>query len=215
MGWTGLFDQSEELPPFDCHAPLMSLPLLCGTTTLASIPDVVPYLAPPQERVAQWTTYVQSVPGRKIGLVWAGNPRIDQQDANLVDRRRSMKIEHFAPMASIPNTIFFSLQKGAPSLQSLDAPFPLIDLTDKIDDFADTAALIAHLDLVISVDTSVAHLAGAMGKPVWVLSRYDGCWRWLTNRDDSPWYPTLRLFRQNKPNDWASIVDNLCKMLKA
>jgi hypothetical protein len=107
------------------------------------------------------------------------------------------------------------LQKGAPAAQRADLPPALrpFDVMDEIEDFADTAALCTHLDLVITVDTSVAHLAGALGRPVWILSRYDGCWRWLLDREDSPWYPTARLFRQRSPGDWDEVIARVAKAL--
>ena len=118
-----------------------------------------------------------------------------------------------APVGNVPGHVFVSLQLGPPATQIEEATFPVIDVTERLSDFADTAALIAVLDLVITVDTAVAHLAGALGKPVWLLSRYDGCWRWMLKRDDSPWYPTMRLFRQTTPHDWADIMRRLANAL--
>jgi len=119
-----------------------------------------------------------------------------------------MSLAHLAPLAQATGVSFVSLQKGPPALEAKAPPpgMTLFDFTDDLHDFTDTAALVETLDLVISVDTAVAHLAGAMGKPVWLLNRFDTCWRWLLNRDDSPWYPTLRLFRQPTPGDWDSVV---------
>jgi hypothetical protein len=133
-----------------------------------------------------------------------------------MDLRRSVKLQQFAPFADIANVRFFSLQKGEPSEQASQPPagMELIDMTSDLHDFEDTAALITHLDLVITVDTSVAHLAGALGKPVWLLNRFDTCWRWLLDRDDSPWYPHLRLFRQPSPGDWNSVIDRVCDALR-
>src|ERR1019366_2995699 len=136
--------------------------------------------------------------GRRIGLVWAGNARNHSLALAAADRRRSLAPDRLAPLFDVPGLQFFSLQKDGPK-----APegFPLTDYMHEMVDFADTAALIANLDLVISVDTAVAHLAAALGKPVWVLDRSDSCWRWL-GRSDSPWYPTLRLYRQPNPGEW-------------
>ena len=122
-----------------------------------------------------------------------------------------MTLAEFAPLADVPGVRFFSLQKGAPARQAQDAPraMALHDYTDELNDFGDTAALIDQLDLVITVDTSVAHLAGGMGKPVWILSRFHGCWRWLLDRGDSPWYPTARLFRQPASGDWSSVMNQV------
>ena len=148
-------------------------------------------------------------------MTWAGDPRPHDRGAHRIDRRRSLPLDHFAPLGAIPGVSFISLQKGPAAAQSPPPGLSLTDWSDELVDFADTAALIAGLDLVITVDTSIAHLAGALGKPVWVLSRYDGCWRWLQNRDDSPWYPTLRLFRQTKPGTWAEVIATLATTLKA
>jgi hypothetical protein len=141
--------------------------------------------------------------GLRVGLVWAGNPRPHLPGAAATDRRRSMPFERMAPLLEVPGVHFFSLQKtgaAAPPDRGL------IDLMDEMKDFADTAALIANLDLVISVDTAVAHLAAAIGKPVWMLDRSDPCWRWLTDRRDSPWYPTLRIYRQPRAGDWDAVM---------
>ncbi len=132
--------------------------------------------------------------GLRIGLAWAGNPDLP------ADRRRSLAPDRLAPLFDLPGVHFFSLQKGGPAAPEA---FPLTDLMGDVQDFADTAALVANLDLVISVDTAVAHLAAALGKPVWLLNRFDSCWRWQAVRRDSPWYPTLRLYRQPRPGDWA------------
>jgi len=152
----------------------------------------------------------------KVGLVWAGHSRPNHSTAHAVDRRRSLSIDRFASLATIPGIQLFSLQKGdaARQLETLPDGLKVINWMDHVEDFADTAAFIANLDLVIGVDTSVIHLAGAMGKPVWVLSRFDGCWRWLLNRDDSPWYPTLRLFRQPTMGDWQSVIENVQVVLR-
>jgi len=117
---------------------------------------------------------------------------------------------------SIPGACFVSLQKGAAAAQLDDLPPELrpLDLMDEVTDFTDTAALVANLDLVISVDTSVVHLAGAMGKPLWILSRFDGCWRWGIDREDSPWYPTARLFRQSTPGDWQTVIERVTASLR-
>src|SRR6516165_4588256 len=125
-----------------------------------------------------------------------------------MDRRRSVTLRHFANLADVSGLSYVSLQKGEAAMQTSSPPAGLViqDWTNELRDFGDTAALIETLDLVISVDTSVAHLAGALGKPVWLLNRFDTCWRWLLNRDDSPWYPQLRQFRQPSPGDWSSVI---------
>jgi hypothetical protein len=150
--------------------------------------------------------------GPRIGLVWAGNSRNHSPALAAVDRRRSIAPERLAPLFDVPRLQFFSLQKGGPAAS---ADFPLTDVMAEMDDFADTAALIANLDLVISVDTAVAHLAAALGKPVWLLDRFDSCWRWLAQRQDSPWYPALRLYHQSHAGDWESVVADVARDLRS
>jgi Tfp pilus assembly protein PilF len=195
----------------DYHVPLMCLPRLLGTT-LETVPAETPYLHPDPAKAERWAGRLSAFTAPlKVGLVWAGNPRKDYPDANTVDVRRSMSLALFAPLLAIAGVEFFSLQKGEPAAQA-DNPagaVRLIDWTAEFEDFSDTAALVANLDLVIAVDTSVAHLAGALGKPVWILSRHDGCWRWLNGREDSPWYPTARLFHQRAPGAWEEVVERV------
>jgi Flp pilus assembly protein TadD len=194
----------EAPPQFDLHCPMLSLPLALGTT-IATIPGDVPYLHADTAQVADWRTRLGALnyQGPRIGLVWAGNPRTHLLAAAAVGRRRSMNPELLAPLFDVSGLHFFSLQKDGPA-----APpdFSMTDFMGEMGDFADTAALIANLDLVISVDTAVAHLAAALGKPVWLLDRFDTCWRWLDGRRDSPWYPNLRLYRQPQPGDWDSVL---------
>jgi len=185
----------ETLPPFDTHSPLLSLPL-AFETRLSSIPAAVPYLA------ADPGAWAERLPaGRRIGLCWAG-AGTEQGLPFALDRRRSLDPRLLAPLAGLPGAVFVSLQREA----SGSPPLPLVNPMPLMRDFADTAALIAALDLVISVDTAVAHLAGALGKPVWLLSRADACWRWLQGREDSPWYPRMRIFRQRAPGDWHDVM---------
>ncbi len=190
-------------PAFDYHIPLLSLPLLCQTT-LETIPATVPYVgarptapAPPRRPT--------------IGLVWAGNPKHGQ------DRERSAHLTDFLPLWQVTTGQFVSLQKGkADELQQFQSAFShltLQDLAPQLQDFADTAAAIAPLDLVITVDTAVAHLAGALGKPVWILLATVPDWRWLLEREDSPWYPTARLFRQRQRGDWAEVMARVVEAL--
>jgi hypothetical protein len=149
-------------------------------------------------------------PGFKVGLVWAGNPK------NKNDRKRSISFDQLAPLASAPGVNFFSLQKAIRGKTIPPAGMNFIDWTADLQNFDDTAALIANLDLVIAVDTAVAHLAGAMGKPVWVMIPYIPDWRWMLNRDDSPWYPTMKLFRQNSPGgDWPRVIQRVAESLRA
>lgn len=199
---------------FDVHCSLLSLPLAFNTD-VETIPANIPYLKADEQSVAHWRNKIGEDERLKIGLVWAGNPRKHDSEESLIDRRRSCRLEMFAPLAAIPGARYFSLQKGETGRQAANPPagLDLCDLTSELHDFADTAALIANLDLVISVDTSVAHLAGGMGKPVWLLSRLDGCWRWLLDREDSPWYPNMRLFRQRQAGNWEDVIEGVCGAL--
>jgi tetratricopeptide (TPR) repeat protein len=198
----------QAAPLFDVECPLMSLPLVFGTT-LETIPATVPYLFPDPERAARWKSRVGSLEqSLKVGIVWAGNP------AHENDRRRSIAPSLLTPLARIANVRLFSLQMAARKGPAAGAPavaaeMGMIDWTAELPDFADTAALLANLDLLISVDTAVAHIAGAMGKPVWLLIPPSSDWRWLTERTDTPWYPTMRLFRQRKMGDWPSVIDEV------
>jgi len=198
----------EKLPPFDLHCPLLSLPRAFGTS-LATIPAAVPYLAADPALVAVWRDRLAGLGGLRVGLVWASNidPAHDA-DGNRERRGKSITLDHLAPLAAATEVSFISLQKGAAAAQRHRSTTGLAihDWTDQLADFADTAALVENLDLVISIDTSVAHLAGALGKPVWLLSRFDAEWRWMLGRDDCPWYPTLRQFRQPSPGDWDSAI---------
>jgi len=199
--------RGETVPPFDLHCSLLSLPAIFSTT-METIPGDTPYLAADPEAAERWRERLAALPGFKVGLAWAGGQRPDQPHVVNIDRRRSVSLNSMAPLAEVAGVTYVSLQKGPPAAQAAAPPpgMALADFTAELNDFADTAALVAGLDLVISVDTSVAHLAGALAKPVWLLNRYDTCWRWLLDRDDSPWYPTLRQFRQSKPGDWAGVM---------
>jgi len=199
--------EGDPLPNFDVYCPLLSLPYTFGTT-LDTIPGTSPYLGAEAVPAAQWRSRLATLPGLRVGLVWAGNPRRSQPTATAIDMRRSVTLQHLAPLASTQGVSFVSLQKGAGAAQAFAAPAGMLlhDWTHELGDFADTASLIEGLDLVIGVDTAVIHLAGALGKPTWMLNRFDTCWRWLLGRDDSPWYPSLRQFRQPKPADWGSVL---------
>jgi tetratricopeptide (TPR) repeat protein len=191
----------DALPPFDLQCPLLSLPRAFGTT-LDTVPAEVPYLKAEPDQVAAWQARLVGLDGLRVGLVWAGNP--EQAD----DDRRSIAFDRFSDLAGVPGVVFVSLQKGdaAALAHARSIGMSVTDWTEELGDYADTAALIETLDLVISVDTGVAHLAGALGKPVWLLNRFDPYFVWLLNREDSPWYPTLRQFRQPVPGDWDSVV---------
>jgi Tfp pilus assembly protein PilF len=204
--------RGETLPPFDTHCPLMSLPL-AFKTDLSNIPAHIPYLQVDAEKSAAWRARLGATSALRVGLVWAGNARQHMPRALTLDKQRSMNFAQLSSLLDIDNVAFHSLQIE-PAVAAQAAAYPLIDHTASIADFSDTAALIDNLDLVISVDTAVAHLAGALGKSVWMLNRYNGCWRWLTERTDTPWYPTMRIFRQSAPGDWGSVVTDVRRELQ-
>ncbi|PLZ01873.1 glycosyltransferase [Burkholderia sp. WAC0059] len=203
-----IVSEGEPVPPFDLQCPLMSLPLAFDTA-LDSIPSPVPYLYADQSRVRGWAGRLQALSaGRlKIGLAWSGNPRHNN------DENRSIPLAELAPVYGL-NATFVSLQ---PLVRERDAAMlaasGILDWGRELGDFADTAGLISALDLVITVDTSVAHLAGALGQPVWLLLPCVPDWRWLLDREDSPWYPTMKLYRQGRPGDWPSLVQRVAQSL--
>jgi hypothetical protein len=192
---------SKPLPLFDVHCPLLSLPLAFGTT-LDSIPWNGPYLQADPNRAQQWKARMPE--GFKIGLSWRGDGR------NRLDRWRSIGWQDFSRILSRPSVQFFSLQKYA-NVQVTDER--LLDWTRELNDFNDTAAFVANLDLVITVDTAVAHLAGAMGKPVWALISASPDFRWMLDREDTPWYPSMRLFRQKTLGQWDDVIDRVLAAL--
>jgi tetratricopeptide (TPR) repeat protein len=198
----------EDIPAFDVQCPLLSLAHLFATT-LENIPARSPYLFADPALVEHWGQRVPRDKRTKIGLCWSGSPTHQE------DRTRSLSPEDLAPLGQISDAWFCSLQKASDAQPAVRLPkkIPMTDWTAELADFADTAALIANLDLVISCDTAVAHLAGALGKPVWVLLPRVPDWRWLLDRDDSPWYPTMRLFRQDKSGDWQSPVERMVRAL--
>jgi Flp pilus assembly protein TadD len=204
----------DPLPPFAYHCPLMSLPRILDTT-LDTIPAHTAYLQADRALTSIWAKRLGERKGLRIGITWAGNPRLHLAGASATDRRRSVPLEAFAPLADLSGVQWVSLQKDSPAVQASPVPkgMQLLDLMGQVSDFADTAAIIANLDLVISVDTSVVHLAGALGKPIWLLNRFDTCWRWLLDRDDSPWYPTLRQFRQKAPGEWEGVIERVRQAL--
>ncbi len=204
--------EDEPLPHFDWHCSLMSLPAALGASC-GSPPARVPYLRCPTGKLQHWRLRVPVARRLRVGLVWSGGARRDQPELQPVNLRRNIPLAKFAVLRH-PEVEFVSLQKGEPAqaeLTSLTAARwhgpDIADFSDQLHDFADTAGLIEQLDLLVSVDTSTAHLAGALGKPVWLLNRFDTCWRWLQQRADSPWYPTLRIFRQPAPGDWDSVME--------
>ena len=201
----------DPLPHFDCHCPLMSLPLAFGTT-LTTIPADAPYLRADAAKVLRWRQRLGERRRPRVGLVWSGGFRPDQPELWAVNSRRNVPLSMLASLAGLALD-FYSLQKGQPAEAELarltasgwDGPH-IADVSAELGDFSDTAALIEALDLVVSVDTSTAHLTGALGKPVWILNRFDTCWRWLLDRTDSPWYPTARLYRQPTAGDWGAVL---------
>jgi hypothetical protein len=203
----------DGTPPHDLHCPMLSLAAGFGTTP-ETIPADAPYLFADPERTRAWQSRLRALgPGLKIGLVWQGAPHFGVASFRAMNTRRSIPITALAPLAELPFLHLVSLQ-----FASTAAPPPgmaLFDTMAEVADFDDTAAIIANLDLVISVDSAVAHLAGALGKPVWVMSRFDACWRWLAHRTDSPWYPAMRLYRQAEPGDWAGLVARVTADLRA
>ena len=191
----------EDIPEFDCHAPLMSLPGLFGTT-LDTIPAEIPYVRADGGLTGAWEERLGDAPGLKVGLAWRGNP------GQAVNRVRSCPPEFLAPLAQVPGVSLFGLQKDAG-----DMPQGVTDLGGELGDFADTAAAMSRLDLVISICTATAHLAGALGRPLWIPLAFAADWRWLQDRDDSPWYPTARLFRQTERGDWQGVMARIAEAL--
>ena len=214
-GVSQAISRGDTLPDFDFHIPMMSVPRVVKTT-LQSIPADTPYILPPAIAHETWrsTTRQDAVAeGKKklrVGLVWAGNPR------SHVDQRRSIPLSMLAPLGEAPNVRFYSLQVGPAAEQITSSPFPIIDHTAKLTDFVETAGLMANLDLVISVDTVVAHLAGAMNLKTWLLSYSPPDWRWMRGRSDSPWYPSMTIFRQPAPGQWdepiRQVADELTQL---
>lgn len=225
-----LVQASPGAPPeveFDAYASLMDLPGIFGTT-LDTIPADVPYIHADPERVALWRkrglarfgdafspkgAFPFFPNGLKVGLVWGGRPTGRNEVLSL--QHRSCGLEQFAPLADVPGVVLYGLQKGPPAAQVGRLPRQILagNLGEQFEDFCDTAAAVENLDLVISIDTSVAHLAGAMGRPVWLLLKTDADWRWLLDRSDSPWYPTMRLYRQRRAGDWAEVLDRVAAEL--
>ena len=205
-GFDGIDELVEASPDgrptveFDLDVFVLDLARIFGTT-VETVPADIPYLYADRAKVDYWSDRLGD--GFKAGIVWAGSPR-HTNDAN-----RSCSLKHFAHLSRIDGVRLFGLQKGDAAAEAgqFETPIPFTNLGDELADFADTAAIIENLDLVISVDTAVLHLAGAMGKDVWALLPFDADWRWLRDRADSPWYPTMKLFRQSSPGDWAGVFD--------
>ena len=199
-GVSTLITRGDKLPPFDVHTPLLSLPLAFRTET-TTVPADVPYLSAPPDRAAKWRDRL-SLPGRKIGLAWSGR---------MYPRNRSIPFAQLLPLLSLPDAVFVSLQQKMPQADAaqLAEQKNVLHFGSEIQDFADTAAIIASLDLILSIDTSVAHVAGALGKPLRLMLLFSSDFRWLVDREDNPWYPTARLFRQRSIGDWSNVVSRI------
>jgi len=194
---------------FDLCSPILDMPGIFGTT-LETIPAQVPYLYADRCKADNWRKKLTG-PDFKVGIVWGGRFRLDESDGN-----RGCGPGYFARLTEIPGVRLYDLQKGptANQIRDLSDEITITNLGGEFEDFTDTAAAIENLDLIISVDTSVLHLAGAMGKPTWALLRFAGDWRWLLDRQDSPWYPTMKLFRQKNPGDWPDVFDRVAEELQ-
>ena len=205
----------ESLRQGDACLSVFSLPYLFNVS-LNDTPVPVPYLRADPAIASRWAQRLRDDRRPRVGLVWGGNPHLAQARISVLDRRRSVPLAMLEPLLSTAGVSFYCLQKGNAATQLEGSPLAarLIDCAAELGDFADTAALMEQLDLTITVDTSVAHLAGALGKPVWMLNRFDSCWRWGPEREDAPWYPTLRIFRQPAFGDWASVVDRVAHELR-
>ena len=209
-GFDVLTLHGELPPPFDVHVEMMSLPMALGLK-LSDLPsEPMPYLTPDPERLARWRKRLKDVKGPKVCLVWAGRP------THLNDANRSMTLEMLKPLAEAKVT-FLSIQKGPTEGHAADPPdgMKFVNLSPEIADFEDTAAILSVADLLISVDSSPVHLAGALGRPAWVMLPFSPDWRWLMNREDTPWYPSVRLFRQTAPGDWAGVIERMAEALKS
>ena len=207
---TQVAELGDDPPHYDLRVPIMSLPLALGLTKMTDAAMTGPYLTADETEAARWRECLSGLPAPRVGLVWAGNP-----ERMRMDRRRSIPAAQLAPLTQGPGMSFVSLQKGSAAAELVATPFAgkVYDPTEALADFADTAALIAGLDLVIGVDTAVVHLAGAMGKPVWLLNRANSCWRWGVGRTDTVWYPTLRQFRQTRSGGWGEVIERVAVAL--
>jgi hypothetical protein len=204
VGIDRLAGRGEKLPAFDVRAPLEGLPGIFHTV-LRDIPAAIPYLFADPGLVERWRQELGGITGFKIGIAWQGNPK------NENNRNRSIPLSCFEPLAGVPGVQLVSLQKeaGVEQLQDVAERFSIRELGSRLQDFMDTAAVLMNLDLVLTCDTAVAHLAGALGVPVWVALPFVPDWRWLLDRSDSPWYPTMRLFRQQSRGDWQGVFHQI------
>ena len=212
-GVAEVFTDADLLPPHDYICPMFSLPGVFRTS-VETIPPT-PRLTDDPSLRQRWRQQLPAGPELKVGLVWAGQARPTAPGFATLDRRRSAGLAAFEALFAVPGVRFISLQKGAPARQIRPEGVTLFDPMPQARDFADTAAIIANLDVVVSVDTSVVHLAGLVGVPVLLMDRYDNCWRWLHGRNDSPWYPKMTIFRQEQPNDWSGAMSRAAASLTA
>jgi len=201
-GITAVIARGDKLPPFDVHCPLASLPLAMKTM-LATVPAEFPYLQASEPRIAHWRSRLEAVSSPRVALAWSG------QAAHANDRKRSIALAQLEPLIAMPEFRFVSIQR---ELRTVDAERLAGDprvthIGGELADFGDTAAVLSLVDLTISVDTSVAHVAGALGRPAFVLLPFQPDWRWTRDRDVSPWYPNVALFRQQRPGDWSSAIE--------
>lgn len=205
--------RGEAIPRFQSQCPMMSLPRAFATEP-NSIPAQIPYLTPDPVKLAEWRNYFGAESRLKVGLVWAGNPRRHDPVSHMIDRRRSFCLQEMAPIVDVPGVAFYSLQKGESQTELAQWLGRIDDLGSRFADFDDTAAAVSLLDLVITVDTSVAHVVGALGRPVWTLSRFDACWRWGPEGEQTSWYPTMTLFRQQRYGDWSAPIADISRRLR-
>ncbi len=202
-----VYARGETVPPTDYQCPLMSLGGIFRTR-LDNIPANVPYLSADSQRIAAWKQRLSEYDSTfKVGIVWAGAKRHHR------DRERSIQLKDWLPLKQVEGVTWFNLQKGPSANDPTRKDFPLIDYANELNTFADTAALVENLDLVICVDTAIAHLAGALARPVWTLIPYLPDWRWLLNRQDSLWYPTMKLFRQSQIGGWQDVIRRVSECL--
>jgi Glycosyltransferase family 9 (heptosyltransferase) len=206
---SSVLTQGSPLPKFDCHYPLVSLPNVLGHS-LAKLPAELPYLSAPPEKIAHWRREIEHSGRAQVGLAWAGNPM------HRNDHNRTIPLKTCVPLLSVRAARFVSLQQQLRDgdVGLLDSLGDLTHVGDRLKDFADTAAIISLLDLVITVDTAIAHLAGALGRPVWILLSYFPDWRWTLTHNSTPLYPTARLFRQPAPGDWTSVIQRVADELQ-
>lgn len=209
-GYGTIVTSGDAMPLYDVQLPMMSLPKALGHTALEQLATKAPYLTANPNDIETWRRELAGETNLKVGLAWAGNPK------NPNDKARSARLETLAALASVPEVTFYSIQYGAPAEQAKTPPegMKLVDLSSRLKDLTDTAAVLTQLDLLIAVDTAVVHLAGALGRPVWTLLPYVPDWRWFKDGQDTVWHSTMRLFRQTRLNDWTEPVGRVTDALR-